>query len=138
MLERTVVGVLAFGGFLISFYFAQVNRKPNTAIERFVPALCRLDKTTCGSLLSTPEAQLFGIPNFHLGLLFYTALIGSALLPALWHQLHLMLFFGSLVTIGAGVYLTYILLIRLKIRCTLCLASHAINLLIFVALLASL
>jgi uncharacterized membrane protein len=99
---------------------------------------CRLDMATCGSLLATPESRLFGVPNFHLGLLFFTALIASALRSNLWQQLHLMLFFGSLVAVASGVYLTYVLLIRLKIRCTLCLASHAINLLIFLMLLAGL
>ena len=137
MVERIFIGLLALAGFLISLYFTVVHRKPIPAIERYVPTVCRIDPATCASLLATPEARLFGIPNFHLGLLFYTGLIGSVLLSNVWRQLHLMLFLGSLVTVLMGGYLTYVLLVRWKVRCTLCLASHAINLLMFLLLLVT-
>jgi len=135
MVHRIIVGMLACAGFLISLYFSIASQGSASRIERYVPQFCRIDPASCARLLQTAEARLFGIPNSYLGLLFYTALIGSTLLSSLWQQLHFMLFFGSFLAVCAGVYLTYVLLIRMKIRCMLCLASHAINLLIFLVLL---
>ncbi len=81
---------------------------------------------------------MFGVPNVSLGILYYIGLLGSVLLPPLWNQLYTMLLLGSLVTVGTGFYLLYVLVFRVRINCTLCFAAHAVNLLIFILLVATL
>jgi uncharacterized membrane protein len=138
MFERLVIGVLSFAGLLISAYFAAMYYKVVPTLERYVPKFCRVEPATCTTVLKTPEARLFSVPNFDLGMLYYTSLLASAMLSVLWRQLHLMLFLGSIVTVVAGLYLSYVLVFRLRVRCTLCFLSHAVNLLIFLILVATL
>ena len=138
MFERLVVGILSLVGLLISVYFAAIYHRVVPNIDRYVPQFCQLEPAACATVLETPQARLFGVPNFDLGILYYMSLLGSALLSALWKQLHLMLFLGSIVTVLAGFFLSYVLVFRLRIRCTLCFVSHAVNFLIFLFLLASL
>ena len=138
MIERFVIGVLAVLGLLISAYFAAVSHKVSPNIDRYVPRFCRPDSQTCATVLQTPQARLFGFPNVDLGLLYYASLLVSVILPTLWKQLEFTLFLGSIVTVTAGFYLTYVLVFQLHIGCTLCFASHAVNLLIFLFLLAGL
>ena len=138
MIERVAVGLLSALGFLISAYFASVYHNLLPDADRYVPPFCRLGSGTCSTILETPQARLFGIPNADLGILYYTGLMGSALLSPLWKQLYLMLFLGSLVTVATGFYLTYVLVFRLHIHCSLCFMSHTVNFLIFLFLLAGL
>ncbi|HEY6952691.1 MAG TPA: vitamin K epoxide reductase family protein [Bacteroidota bacterium] len=137
MLSRILVAVFSCAGLLISLYFTIVYYKPAAGIDRYVPSFCRIEPESCASLLGTRQARLYGMPNFVLGLLFYTGLVGSALSGILWKQLHLLLVLGSLVSVATGIYLTDVLIVRLKIHCTLCLASHAINLALCLILLTS-
>lgn len=134
MIIRIVIGLLSALGFLISAYFASIYHANVPFMRHSIPKFCRIESTTCSTLLQTPESRLFGVPNFDLGILFYTALLVSAVLPALWSQLHTMLILGSTVTVATGFYLSYVLVFRLHIPCTLCFASHVINLLIFILL----
>ncbi len=138
MVERTLIGILAVPGLLISGYFAAIYHNIIPDAGRYLPRFCRIDSSECASLLATSQARMFGVPNMHLGILFYFGAGVSALFADVWRQLHSFLFLGSLVAVLAGVYLTYALFFRLKIRCVLCLASHCINLLIFLILLAKL
>jgi uncharacterized membrane protein len=138
MFERLVIGILSVAGLLISAYFAAIYYKVVPAIDRYVPNFCRVEPATCATVLKAPEARLFGVPNFDLGMLYYTSLLASAALSVLWRQLHLMLFLGSIVTVVAGLYLSYVLVFRLRVRCTLCFLSHAVNFLVFLILVATL
>jgi len=138
MIERIALGALSLLGFLISVYFALTFHAQSTFLDRHLPRFCRIDSATCSTILGTPQASVFGIPNFDLGILFYTALLGSTILPGLWKQLHLMLFAGSSIAVATGFYLTYVLVFRLHVKCTLCFMSHAANFLIFIVLLITL
>jgi uncharacterized membrane protein len=135
MVERVLIGGLSAAGFLISLYFTMADRDKLAIVDRYVPRLCRIGPDTCGTLLETREARFFGIPNFHLGMIWYIGLSGSVVQPNLWIEMHLMLFFGSLVAVITGFYLSYILIFRVRIRCLLCFISHGINLMIFLVLL---
>jgi uncharacterized membrane protein len=137
MMLRVVIEVLAFGGLLISSYFAAVyhNWVPN--FDRFVPRVCRLEPGACDTILRTRGARLLGVPNFDLGILFYAGLAISVFLPPAWVELHTMLVFGSIVAAVMGFYLTYTLLFRLRIHCRLCYTSHVINFVIFLLLLVT-
>ena len=137
MIERLYIGILSIAGMLISLYFAMSARGPTSTLERFMPEFCRIGPERCKRLLETPQARLFGMPNYFLGIFFYIGLIGSAVLDSLWRQLHVFLFLGSIMTVPTGLYLSYMLVFRLRIPCVLCLTSHIINILIFFIFLAT-
>ena len=137
MVERSLIGILATAGFTISAYFAMSVRSSTNVLDRIVPEFCRIGPDRCRTILGTRQAKLFGMPNYLLGIFFYVGLLGSAILDSLWRQLHLFLFLGSILTLPTGLYLSYILVWRLKIPCFLCLTSHVINFIIFFIFLAT-
>ena len=138
MFERLIIGMLSIVGLLISAYFAVIYHKIIPTIDRYVPKFCRPKPTTCATVLETPQARLLGMPNFDLGILYYFSLLGSTILTVLWKQLHVILFAGSVATVVVGFYLSYVLFFQLRIRCSICIAGHAVNLMIFLFLLAAL
>ena len=80
---------------------------------------------------------MLGIPNCDLGILFYVSVVISSLLPDVWRQLRTMLFLGSIVAVAMGIYLSYVLVVQLKVRCGLCFTCHAINLILFLFILVT-
>lgn len=134
---RLVNGALAVPGLLISLYFTAVYRRVVPSVDRFVPRFCRIEPATCTKVLEAEEARYFGVPNFYLGLVFYSGFIGLAFLPELWREVYGVLFVASLMTVLLGIYLSYVLVFRLSIRCTLCFVSHTISLLMFLVLLTA-
>ncbi len=135
MIVRDIIGLLSMVGFAISAYFASIYHNVAPFINKLAPEFCRIEPSSCTALLASRESRIFGVPNFDLGLLYYCSLAISAIMPPLWNQLHSIFFLGSLVTVAAGFYLSYVLVFRLHIRCTPCWTCHAINLLIFLVLL---
>lgn len=127
--------ILSTSGFLISLYFALVYNKIIRPDSALVPAFCRLDEQSCGSILATPEARVFRIPNFYLGLGYYVVLLALSFSPALMREILLELRLVSGFTVFVGIVLTDALVRKLKIRCILCFTSHAINLALFIVLL---
>lgn len=123
-------------GILISGYFIGVTYrwvKPDT---RWIPPVCRMGEDSCAFVVFTPQARVFGPPNAVLGLLFYVVLALVAMGGALdepWVRM-VMLAAGG-VTVALGLFLTYSLLFVIRVRCVLCLASHVVNLVLFVILL---
>lgn len=127
---------LCLVGVAISSYFTGVAYhwvRPDT---RWIPAVCRMGEATCATIVFTPRARVFGVPNSVLGQIFYVILAFAALTGALdatlpWR----LLLAASLGTVLLGIYLTYSLLFVTRVNCVLCFTSHAINGLIFVLLL---
>ena len=102
----------------------------------WIPAFCRMGEQTCASIVFTPGARVFGLPNSVLGQVFYAALLVGAPLGLLDQPLLLALYrAGSLVTVALAIYLSYALLFVMRVPCPLCFASHGINAVIFVLLL---
>ena len=124
-------------GFVISSYFTGVAYhwvRPDT---RWIPAICRMGEQTCATIVFTPRARVFGLPNSVLGQLFYAALATVALTGARDQSLPYYTLLGaSGVTVLLGAYLTYSLLFITRVNCVLCFTSHAINLVLFGMLLA--
>jgi uncharacterized membrane protein len=141
---------LALAGFLDGLYFTfayygRVRRMP------WVPeALCAREGSSCVTVVKTPDACLFGVPNSLLGLVYYFLLM-------LWSLLGCPIGFeveiagayrifriGWLVTsvsaIAAllGFYLVYALRRKLHVNCLLCYTAHAINLALFVLVIVQL
>jgi uncharacterized membrane protein len=131
--------VLALIGLLVSMYFTAVAYRWMRPDPRWVPPFCRLDEGTCTLVVFTPQARLFGPPNSLLGQAYY-----SALLIGVWQGAALQRpwVFGYLavaaVTVALALYLSYSLIYVLRIRCVLCFASHAVNVGLFLLLLATL
>ncbi len=123
-------------GFVIASFFTGVAYhwvKPNT---RWIPAVCRMGEKTCATIVFTPRARVFGLPNSVLGQVFYATLATVVVSDGLDEPLVRLVSLGfSGVTVLLGLYLTYSLLFVTRVNCVLCFTSHAINLTLFVILL---
>ena len=130
--------LLASGGFVISMYFTAVAYRWMQPDSKWVPPGCRMGGDTCAAIVFTPRARVFGLPNSVLGQIFYVALVGGVVGEVLFSK---PVYYGyvaaSLVTVVLGAYLSYSLLFLTRVPCKLCFTTHAINLLIFLLLLAS-
>jgi uncharacterized membrane protein len=134
-----LVGLLAALGFLISSYFTAVAYRWVNPNANWIPSFCRMGEETCASIVFTPRARVFGLPNSLLGQVFYVALIvgvgGDFLFMEPLVYLYLL---ASLVTVFLGIYLSYSLLFLTRVPCKLCFTSHGINLVIFILLVRGL
>ncbi len=131
-----ILASLAVVGLAIATYFTAVALHWITANARWIPIFCRMDHTTCASVIFTRSARLFGPPNSLLGQIYYVTLIIAIGLDWLIDVRVWRVFVAtSLVTVGLAVYLSYTLLVTLKVPCPLCFTSHGINTVIFGLLL---
>lgn len=122
-------------GFLISSYFTAVAYRWIEPDSNWIPSFCRMGEQTCASIVFTPRARVFGLPNSLLGQVFYVALIGAVAGDFLFTKPLVYLFLlASLVTVFLGMYLSYSLLFLTRVPCKLCFTSHGINLVIFILL----
>lgn len=128
---------LSLVGFGISSYFTGVAYhwvRPDT---RWIPAMCRMGTETCSTIVFTPRARVFGVPNSVLGQLFYALLAVVGVAGGLGEPLiRLLVLTASGLTVMLGVYLTYSLLFVTRVNCVLCFTSHALNFVVFVILLS--
>jgi len=131
---QTLLLLLTAAGFLISLYFTGVYYGYLKSNVWWIPAFCRMEQHSCQSILQTPEARVFGVPNFVLGLLFYGALVIVILGDSGGFLFDIVVATALFTVILAG-YLVYALRVRLKIDCILCYTAHGINTLIAVILI---
>ncbi len=140
--------LLAAVGLWDAFYFtlAYYGRVKK---ERWVPAiLCAREGSNCVTVVQTPYARVFGVPNSLLGIFFYIGVIAWAIV-AVWTEsggndgrIHLMGILGwpilaaACIAVALGFYLIYSLIVKLHTHCPLCYTAHAINaaLLIMIAI----
>ena len=128
--------VCASVGFAISSYFTAIAYRWIRPDAGWIPTFCRMGEQTCASIVFTPRARVFGLPNSLLGQVFYLALVAGVPLGFLETPMLFRLYLGaSLVTVGLGLYLSYSLLFIARVRCQLCFTSHGLNAAIFVLLL---
>jgi len=134
-----LISILAVLGFLISSYFTSVAYRWVNPNASWIPSFCRMGEQTCASIVFTPRARVFGLPNSLLGQVFYVALIAAVVGDFLFTE-PLVYFYllVSLVTVLLGMYLSYSLLFLTRVPCKLCFTSHAINLVIFILLVIGL
>ena len=134
-----LIGILAALSFLISSYFTAVAYRWIKPDAHWIPSFCRMGEQTCASIVFTPRARVFGLPNSILGQVFYVALIAAVVGEFLFTKpLIYVYLLVSLVTVLLGMYLSYSLLFLTRVPCKLCFNSHAINLVIFVLLVIGL
>jgi uncharacterized membrane protein len=121
-----LIFVLALIGLWISAYFTGIYYKWFKPDVFWIPQVCRLKEADCMTVLGTPRAKMFGIPNSAFGIALYLYLILD------------LFFFPPAIALAAlglalarSVYLAYSLLFITKIPCPLCFTTHAINLILF-------
>ena len=127
---------LASIGFFISSYFTSVSYRWIQPDVKWIPSFCRMGEKTCSSIIHTPRARIFKLPNSVFGQVFYLVLLATfwgdfVLNPIVYYCL----IFASSLTVLLGLYLTYSLLFLTRVSCKLCFTSHAINFVIFVLLI---
>lgn len=132
---RVSLFLLSLVGLAISLYFTLVYHKLIPSNSKLIPRFCRMGETTCGFLLATSDARLFGIPNFYAGLLFYASLLMFLILSGDVQEYKTLLLVASGATVAMGIFLMHSLLVRIRVHCVLCFVSHAINAFIFILLL---
>ena len=133
----TLLILLSVAGLLIATYFTAVAFRWVRPDVRWVPSFCRMDEQTCASIVFTPQARVFFVPNSVLGQLFYLAVMLGAVLGWLNgpEPLPAVYVVASALTVSLGIYLSYALLFVNRVACPLCFTSHGINLVIFLVLM---
>jgi uncharacterized membrane protein len=130
-----MIGFLAALSFLISSYFTAVAYRWIKPDANWIPSFCRMGEQTCASIVFTPRARVFGLPNSLLGQVFYLALMAAVVGDFLYTKPFVYVYLlASLVTVLLGMYLSYSLLFITRVPCKLCFTSHGINLVIFILL----
>ena len=145
LIIRILIVVLSLIGLTNALYFtfAYYGRIKKA---RWVPELfCAREGSSCVTVVQTPYARVFGVPNSLLGIAYYLLLIawattGIAIGPLVpLGTLGIPLSFlglmaASVVTILTGFYLIYALRRKLHTHCPMCYLGHAINATIFILL----
>lgn len=134
MLIRAAVIVLALAGLADALYFtfAYYGRIKKA---RWVPEiLCAREGSNCVTVVQTPYARVFGVPNSLLGVVYYLLVILWAAAGPPMAAVGWALVVASAVAVILGFYLIYSLLRRLHTHCPFCYAAHAINAVLLVLL----
>ena len=131
-----IIITLAVVGLLISTYFTAVAYRWIAPDAAWLPPVCRLGEKTCATVVDTPRARVFGVPNSVLGQFWYLALLVATPLgmtfASPWYWAFVA---GAAGTVALGIFLTYSLLFITRVPCTLCFTSHGLNLILFLLLL---
>jgi len=142
---RISIVVLALAGLVDALYFtfAYYGRVRKS---RWVPeVLCAREGSNCVTVVQTPYARVFGVPNSLLGIFYYLLVIGYALwgqgLFVRWGGVAVpfssLLVVISTATVALGFYLIYALRRKLGVDCPMCYTAHAINAALLVLLIWS-
>jgi uncharacterized membrane protein len=145
---RILILVPSVAGLADALYFTQAYYG-RVKKARWVPeVLCAREGSSCVTVVQSPYARVFGVPNSLLGILYYGVLIIWGLgypWPQFWGlgwdkflvyvRFSNLLILVSLFTVGLGFYLVYALRRKLRVDCPLCYAAHAINAALLVLLI---
>jgi uncharacterized membrane protein len=139
LIPRALILILALGGLADALYFtfAYYGRIRKA---RWIPEiLCARQGSNCVTVLQTPYARVFGVPNSLLGIFYYLLVIavfgpGMNLLVNFGYKyrplfilLRWPLTAMSAATVLLGFYLIYALRRKLGVDCPMCYTAHAIN-----------
>ncbi|HEV2351747.1 MAG TPA: vitamin K epoxide reductase family protein [Terriglobia bacterium] len=137
----SVVG-LANALYFTFAYYGRIKK------ARWVPEiLCAREGSSCVTVVQTPYARVFGVPNSLLGIIYYVLLIvwacsGFTIGPSITIRtravpLSILGFLAAGAgTVVLGFYLIYALRRKLHTHCPLCYLGHAINGTLFILLMA--
>ena len=124
MVLSLLLGVFSVKGLFVSFYFLSAKMG---WFQGFVKNMPLCDGDTCIRVSDSRYGSMFGIPNYIFGIFYYIMVIVLSFITLNGSILYLALAV-SYGTVLYGVYLTYALLVKLKIVCVPCFISHGINL----------
>ncbi len=149
MLLRVLIIVLSLAGLADALYFTFAYYGRIKKMRWIPEILCAREGSSCVTVVQTPYARVFGVPNSLLGIIYYLFSIawaaGYPWAPAYFVGMNQFLAYfsfsnilisASAITVALGFYLVYALRRRLHINCPLCYTAHAINLALFVLLIA--
>lgn len=128
-----VLLVSALIGLYISTYFTLVYYRKVKPDTRYIPTFCRLDENTCQLVIRRRNARVFWVPNFVLGMVYYLLILLLLLMPDVAF-LQSTLLYTSWLTVALAIYLIHSLVFVVKIICPLCMAAHAVNIIIAIIL----
>src|SRR5436309_9123854 len=144
MLSIAIV-VLSLIGLWNAFYFtfAYYGRVKKA---RWIPGiLCAREGSSCVTVVHTPYARVFGVPNSLLGIFFYSGLLVWNVATANTHftEEHFGILFVALWVLLAaagtafilGIYLIYALVKKIHTHCPLCYLAHSINTVLFAVII---
>lgn len=120
--------ILTTIGFLIAAYAFHIDKKIE-ADATYKPACDISEYVSCSKTVQSPYAKSFGINNSILGMGYYLLL---ALL--VWLGYMQAAFYLSLVGVIASVVFAYILFVKVRALCPLCVSLYVINFLLFALL----
>jgi len=143
---RLCIILLSLGGLAVALYFTLAYYGRIRRVRWAPEILCAREGSSCITVVRTPYARLFGVPNSVLGIVYYVLLLlWIGLVPrhliVLGHvfrpleTLGLLLLCASLCTVVLGFYLIYVLRRILYTHCLLCYAAHALNTVLLVVLI---
>lgn len=122
---------LLFIAALLSFYFFGVYARLFAYDRFYVPSFCRLSSDECTSIVDTKYGRVFGVSNAFVGAIFL--LVHSIVLIFNYFEIisSFYPFFMSVASTSIGVYLVYGL-VKLKVKCNICITVHIINISVFI------
>jgi uncharacterized membrane protein len=143
---RLFILLLSLGGLADALYFT-LAFYGRIRKARWVPEIfCAREGSICVTVVRTPYARVFGVPNSLVGIVYYVLLIvWTMFVPRyvsisghVWRPfetLGLLLFGASVSTVVLAFYLIRALRRVLHTGCPLCYAAHAMNIILFVLLI---
>jgi uncharacterized membrane protein len=143
---RLSIVLLSLGGLADALYFT-LAYYGRIRKARWVPEIfCAREDSSCVTVVRTPYARVFGVPNSLVGIVYYVLMLvwiwfvprhvtisGHVLRP--FETLGLLLLGASISSVALGFYLIYALRRILHTHCLLCYAAHAINIILLVLLI---
>jgi uncharacterized membrane protein len=142
MVVHGLILVLSLAGLVNALYFtlAYFGRVRKS---RWVPEiLCAREGSSCVTVLQTPYARVFRVPNSLLGIVYYLAILFWLPWRGAVHftEEHIWVFLvwtcalllGGAISVVLRIYLVHALRRKLHVDCPLCYAAHAINILLLV------
>lgn len=131
--------LLALVGLAISLYFTLVYYGRLRPDSPLVPSVADPEQGACRTILETPWAHVFGLPNSLLGMGYYAiVMVASAIRLAMgtWPLLPVLIALAAAAALFS-VYLAWSLIYRVRVLCPLCFTAQGINLVMLVLLLAA-
>ncbi|MFQ6608643.1 MAG: vitamin K epoxide reductase family protein [Fidelibacterota bacterium] len=132
----TVLALLAFTGWVFSFYFLQVYRGNLPVEVWWIPGVCRISSSSCQRITDTRYGRFYSKPNAFWGCFYYPGLILFILFVQQGFLGLKLLLVPATTAFFFSIYLLWGLY-KLGILCRICLLVHMINFAIFILLLLS-
>jgi len=120
----TSIVILSAIGLLLSLYAFFVERQLRN--NKTYKAACDIsDNISCTKPLLSPYANIVGISNAVLGLLFYAILLLCA-----WYDYTQLVRYGALAAALASVIFAYILYFKIHSLCLICSSIYVVNMML--------